>query len=190
MLKNSSFMALLLVAGLAFTAQAQTTAPAAKAAAKPATTSQQPLTAELSQFLVVVENGKEVLKPVGTVKPGDLIEYRVVYTNRTQAPLSDVVADLPLPEGLEYQPKTTRPAASALAAVKGGAFGREPLTRPGANGQPEPVPYSEYRQLRWPLGQIAAGAKAQVSARARVSSGVPASSQSGVQSAAPVVAGR
>jgi hypothetical protein len=80
---------------LVFSASAQvTTEPiAAPANAKPT------LSAELTQMQVVLENGKEVLKPVKVVKPGDVIEYKVVYTNRTQQPVSQVMAELPLPEG-------------------------------------------------------------------------------------------
>ncbi|MFM6986955.1 MAG: hypothetical protein ACKOXQ_10075 [Hydrogenophaga sp.] len=146
--------------------------------------------ANLTQFRVQVENGKEVLKPVQTVKPGDLIEYRVTYTNRGSKPVRDLQAELPIPLGLEYQPKSARPAQAAEAAVDGGAYAREPLMREGKGGKQEPVPYSEYRRLRWTLGQIAAGAKAEVSARARVSSGVPVNSQSGAQSAVKAAAGR
>ena len=146
--------------------------------------------AELTQLQVVVENGKEVLKPVQSVKPGDLIEYKVVYTNRSAKPVRDVQAELPIPEGLEYQAKSARPALSVEAAVQGGAYAREPLLREGKGGKKEPVPYSDYRRLRWTLGQIAAGAKAEVSARARVSAGVPAKTQSEAQPAAQTAAGR
>lgn len=177
MIKSIRLLGALLVFALSTGLVAQPGNPAPNPA--PAPENAPVLTAELNQFLVVIDKGKEVLKPVDQAKPGDLIEYQVVYTNRTQSPLSEVVAELPIPIGLEYQPKTTRPAATALAAVQGGRFAREPLMRPGANGQLEPVPYSEYRQLRWTLGQIAAGSKAQVSARVRVTSGVPNSSTTG-----------
>lgn len=162
-----------------------------EAAAAPAAAQAEPaVKAELTQMQVVTENGKETLKPVQSVKPGDLIEYRVVYTNRSPKAVRDVQAELPIPEGLEYQPKSARPAQNAEAAVKGGAFAREPLMREAAGGKKEPVPYSEYRRLRWTLGQIAAGAKTEVSARARVSAGVPANNQSASQPAAQTAAGR
>ncbi|NDC60963.1 MAG: DUF11 domain-containing protein [Betaproteobacteria bacterium] len=128
--------------------------------------------AELTQLLVVLEDGKELLKPVKSVKPGDLIEYRVVYTNQSRRAVTDLQAQLPLPEGLEYQAKSARPAASAQMATKGGMFAREPLMRDIAGGKKEAVSYADYRQVRWNLGQIAAGAKLEVSARARVSTGV------------------
>ncbi|MFM7026164.1 MAG: hypothetical protein ACKOWC_08945 [Limnohabitans sp.] len=172
---------LALVCGLGFQiAQARTEAATAPAQTEPV------VKAELIQLQVLQENGKEILKPVQTVKPGDLIEYKVTYTNRGTKPVRDVVAQLPIPEGLEYQPRSARPAPTAEASVKNGAFAREPLMRDAAGGKKEPVPYSEYRQLRWTLGQIAAGARTEVSARARVSVGVPAnlsSNQTAAQTA-------
>ncbi len=130
--------------------------------------------AELTQMLVLVENGKEVLKPTKSVKPGDLIEYRVVYTNQSRRMVNDMQAQLPLPEGLEYQAKSARPAPSAQMATQGGMFAREPLMRDAAGGKKEAVSLADYRQVRWNLGQIAAGAKVEVSVRARVSTGVAA----------------
>lgn len=124
--------------------------------------------AELSQFLVTQEAGKEVLKPVGSVKPGDLIEYRVVYTNQSGRPVRDVVAELPIPASLEYQASTARPRQTALATVDGNTYGPEPLMRELPGGKKEPIPPSQYRRLRWTVGQIEPGAKAEVSARARV----------------------
>lgn len=161
---------------LVFSASAQaTTEPiAAPANAKPT------LSAELTQMQVVLENGKEVLKPVKVVKPGDVIEYKVVYTNRTQQPVSQVMAELPLPEGLEYQARSARPMQTAEAAAKDGVFGHEPLLRNVTGNEKDLVPYGEYRRLRWTLGRIAAGAKAEVSARAKVSAGESARS-SGVR---------
>lgn len=173
---------LLFLAALPAQAQRTEAAPAA-------TENRSALSAELTQMQVAIENGKEVLKPVAAIKPGDLIEYRVVYTNRSPRVVRDVAAELPIPEGLEYQAKSARPAQTAEAAVAGGVFAREPLMRDIVGGKKEPVPYSEYRRLRWTLGQIAAGAKAEVSARARVSAGVPAT-QSGVQPAAQTAGGR
>ena len=124
--------------------------------------------AELTQMLVVLEKGKEVLKPAKKVKPGDLIEYRVVYTNQSRRAVNDVQAQMPLPIGLAYQANSAKPSANAHMAAAGGEFAREPLMRDSGDGKKEPVPYAQYRQLRWNLGQLAAGTQLEVSARARV----------------------
>ena len=142
-----------------------------------------PVTVNLSQWLVVMEKGKEVFKPVESIKPGDVIEYRARYVNRSDQPVSDVQAQLPLPEGLLYQARSARPAQTAQFAVKGGSFAREPLMRPTADGKTEPVPLADYRQLRWRLGQLAPGAQADVSVRVSL----PPLSSSSVGDASPVV---
>jgi uncharacterized repeat protein (TIGR01451 family) len=147
------------------------------------------LRADLTQMLVVVEGGKETLKPVKSVKPGDLIEYRVVYTNQTAKPLRDVKAELPIPQGLEYQARTAYPAQTAEAAVAGGEFAQEPLMREVAAGKKAAVPYAEYRHLRWSLGRVGANAKVEVAARARVSA-VDLANKSVVQVGAKATNGR
>ena len=130
---------------------------------------------ELTQSRVIQgADGKEQLVDAASVKPGDLLEYRAVYSNRKNFPVDGLVVDLPIPEGLEYQPKTARPAAlRAQAATKDGQFRAEPLTQQIA-GKTEPVPYSDYRSLRWNLGKLPAGGEAVVSARARVQTYAPA----------------
>lgn len=145
-------------------AHAQSHAPAAASA--PAS----PITVRLTQMKVLVDHGKETLAPADQVKPGDIVEYRAVYTNAGSKPVSQLVATLPLPAGLEYTPRSAKPAAPAAeAAAKDGRYAPEPLKRAVA-GQREPqlVPYDEYRSLRWKLGRLDAGAHAEVSARARV----------------------
>ncbi|MBM3362229.1 MAG: DUF11 domain-containing protein [Betaproteobacteria bacterium] len=126
--------------------------------------------AVLTQMLVTFENGSEVLKPINGIKPGDLIEYRVVYINRSTQPVRDVQATLPIPQGLEYQARSAQPSQTVEAAVRGGSFGREPLMRNLANGKTQAIPTSEYRSLRWSIPQIPASGRVEVQARARVSS--------------------
>ncbi|ATE60107.1 hypothetical protein CCZ27_09220 [Thauera sinica] len=149
-------------------------AGADKAAATP------PVQAVLTQKRVVVEKGREVLLDADEVKPGEVIEYRVVYTNSGNKSLSGFAATLPLPEGLEYVAKSARPGAPvARASVGDGRFAVEPLTRPvagktGGKAATEPVPYAEYRSLRWEFDRLPAGGVAEVSARARVAGAPPA----------------
>lgn len=125
---------------------------------------------KLTQARVVVDAGKEKLVEVEIVKPGDVIEYRAVYTNTSKETVRDLVATLPMPEGLEYVAKSARATdgVSAMqAAARDGRFGAEPLmvTQGGAK---VPVPYAQYRSLRWQVGAMAAGRSVTVSARARV----------------------
>lgn len=162
-------LGVLLCTGFAGLAAAQGSAPA------PADVGQKKaVTVVLAQFKVVTDaQGREQLVEASTVKPGDVLQYTATYTNNTGRAVTGLVADLPIPEGLEYQPKTARPGAALVkAATKDGAFAPEPLTRK-VGGKSEPVPYGEYRTLRWTLGQLPARGETAVSARAKVEVVVP-----------------
>ena len=153
---------------------------AAPASAQPAATPSAPVAEKtvavaLTQWKVVTGvDGKEQLLDASSVKPGDVLEYRATYTNHTGKTVSGLVADLPIPEGLEYLPRSAKPGAALVkAATKDGAYAAEPLMRKAANNKTEPVPYSDYRALRWTLGQLPAGGETAVTARARVEVVVP-----------------
>lgn len=168
------------LAGMAGTAMAQP----AKTASSPATAEAAPKKAVavvLTQHKVIKDaQGKEQLLDAGSVKPGDIVEYKATYTNNTGKPVSGLVADLPIPEGLEYLPRSAKPGATLVqAAAKDAVFGPEPLMRKAtaAGQKPEPVPYADYRALRWSLGQLPASGSAAVSARARVETVAPPAAQ-------------
>ena len=138
------------------------------------TVSTSALSAVLTQRKVVKPaSGPEILEDATTVKPGDIIEYRVTYTNNGAQPVAQLKAQLPVPEGLEYIPLSAKPGADLVkAATKDGVFSTEPLMRRGQEKQ-VPVPYSEYRQLQWSLGVLPAKGVTVVSARARVETVIP-----------------
>jgi uncharacterized repeat protein (TIGR01451 family) len=152
-------------------------------AAWPAWVSAQPAAASVKQEAVKINltqgkvikggDGKEQFVDAATVKPGEVIEYRAVYTNRSKKPVSGLVATLPIPSGMEYVPKSAHADGHAAeAATVDGRYAPEPLMRKVklADGRErlEPVPYSEYRSLRWTLGQLPADGAAIVKARAQV----------------------
>jgi uncharacterized repeat protein (TIGR01451 family) len=118
------------------------------------------IVSELSVLSVVQrDGGGEALLPARTVKPGELLQYTAVYTNQGKAPVTRVVATLPVPAGMEL---AVAPAAS-LASLDGKTYAPTPLMRKvrSADGKEfeVAVPLSEVRSLRWPEQQIAAGAK-------------------------------
>ena len=85
--------------------------------------------------------GKEQLVAAGAVKPGDVLEYRASYTNKSAKPVKGLVASLPIPEGLEYLPGTAAPGGEkVMAATKDGRFAAVPL----AGNSP-----SVHRRLRY-----------------------------------------
>jgi uncharacterized repeat protein (TIGR01451 family) len=138
------------------------------ATAKPAKT----VEAKLAAFKVTQDaNKKEVLAPADKVAPGDLLEYQVVYQNNGKSQLKQLTATLPLPVGMTYVAGSAKPA-SAMASLDGKTFAAMPLKRmvKKADGKLEEqaIPLSEYRALRWKLGELAEKGKAEVSALAHV----------------------
>lgn len=133
------------------------------------------VTIKLSQARVVTEYGKEKLEDASVVRPGDVVEYRAVYTNTGSKPVTNLLATLPVAEGLEFVPGSASPRTpTAYAATKDGKYASMPLMRtvPGST-KPEPVPYAEYRSLRWSVAQLPASGVFVASARVRVAEGAP-----------------
>lgn len=128
----------------------------------------------LTQSKVVkAADGTEQLLDASTVKPGEVIEYKVTYTNDTGKTVTGLIANLPIPEGLEYVPKSAKPGATLVkVAAKDGVFAAEPLTHM-VSGKTVPVAYEDYRSLRWTLGRLPANGVTVVSARAKVQVVVP-----------------
>src|SRR6202158_2950394 len=125
---------------------------------------------------IVKSSETEVRQSGQTAKPGDTIEYVAEYRNTDKSPVRNVVATLPVPAGMEYLPDTESPRP-ATASTDGMHFSAIPLKRTvrNASGQPkeELVPYSEYRTLRWDLGEISGGASKTVIARVKVKTQQP-----------------
>lgn len=138
-------------------------------------TEARPVTISLSQKKVKKdERGREVLVEATSVLPNDVIEYRAVYRNVGTGVVKRVSAALPLPEGLEYLPHSAQPKKGVqFAGAAANVYGPEPLQRTLANGRVEPLPYNEYRQIRWAIDELAPGAEVTVVARARVESVKP-----------------
>ena len=151
------------------------------------------LTSELQVWNVVKKaDGAEALLPAQSVKPGDVLQYTAVYRNADSRAVSRLVASLPIPAGTELVPASTLPR-EVLASLDGKVYAAAPLMRKlrRADGQmvDVPVPLTEYRYLRWPEQQIAAGASFSTSARVRVVSSLASTSTSISTAAASPAAG-
>ena len=156
--------------------------------ASAAESAREPVEATLRQFIVVKgADGKEEFKSADTVKPGDVIEYRVRYANRSGKAVNNFTATLPLPEPLEYIAKSATPGTNLVrAATADHKYAAEPLMRAAPGNKTEPVPYAEYRSLRWNLGQLPADAVTEVAARARVALPAQPQTVSNASQAPPV----
>ena len=134
-----------------------------------------PLLAEVKVVLtaskIVSVNGTEQRQPGDKAKPGEVIEYVAEYHNSAKSPVSNMVATLPVPTGMEYLPDTAAPA-QVMASTDERNYAPVPLKRMvrAADGKmvEEQVPYAEYRSLRWKLGELPGETSRNVKARMKV----------------------
>jgi uncharacterized repeat protein (TIGR01451 family) len=136
-----------------------------------------PISSEMQVSQVETIDGRTVLRPVQSSKPGEVLEYRVTYRNHSDAPVSGLTASLPIPAGTTLLDRSQLPP-DALASSDGVRFAPLPLMRrvrqADGSERSEPVPLEDYRALRWNLGTLQPGSSEQVSARVRVNSSTPA----------------
>lgn len=129
------------------------------------------VTVTLHAARVTMANGREVLAPADQAKPGEVLQYRAVYTNTGKRDVRQLMATLPIPAGVEYLPTTAAPAA-VLASLDGRTYAAVPLTRKERTADGREViveiPASEYRFLRWAVGQLPAKQTRTMTARMRV----------------------
>ena len=120
---------------------------------------------------VVAKDGKELLVAADRAVPGDVIQYEARCHNQGKQGVQQLAPSLPIPAGMVFVPGSARPAP-AQASLDGRNFSALPLqrkvTRPGGQVVLEEIPATEFRALRWQVGDLAAGGKTNVSARTRL----------------------
>ncbi len=120
---------------------------------------------------IVNSGGVEQKQSGDKAKPGDTVEYVANYKNTDTKAVKDVLATLPVPKGMEYIPETANPTP-VTASTDDVHYAPVPLKRQvkDASGKTieQLVPYSDYRSLRWGLGEMAGGTSKSVKARMKV----------------------
>lgn len=96
-----------------------------------------------------------------TAAPGDVIEYRAVYTNGTAGMIRNFLPEIPIPAGLSVVEGTDNPKAT-FGSLDGKNFSPLPLL--GADGLP--VPAASIRALRWNVANLAVGESVTLRVRA------------------------
>jgi len=116
--------------------------------------------------------GKESFVAADMAKPGDIIEYRAVYTNISDKPVQDVKALLPIPTGARYLGNTAKPQQVMARTAEQKDFAPVPLKKSIADIEGDMqeigIPYAEYRELHWNLGTLKPASSKSVSARVAV----------------------
>lgn len=121
----------------------------------PAQANQGPLNAQMTAWKIDQQNGKETRLPVTEARPGDVLEYEMVYHNTGTKPLTGVVVMGPVPDHTEFVPNSALPVPGAVLEVSlddGKNWQAEPVLREVVeNGvaRKVPVPATEYTALRW-----------------------------------------
>ncbi|PLX96717.1 MAG: hypothetical protein C0621_01530 [Desulfuromonas sp.] len=125
----------------------------------------------IAQKILIDDQGIETFGTADRAEPGDIVAYAATYHNVSSRPLSGVNGMLPIPEGMELIPGSIAPA-DFEASLDGVSFAPAPLQRTVrlANGTLEkrPVPYRDYRALRWKMGDLSPSSKQTVNARVRI----------------------
>ncbi|WP_051913558.1 hypothetical protein [Thermus caliditerrae] len=140
----------------------------------------QALSLDLRPYLVKVVEGKEVYEenPLA-VKPGDVVEWRLVAENRSQGALRQVALVIPIPKETYYLEGSAKVLALNGSTIRpefsfdgGKTFGFPPLkkrVRVVENGKEVEkeveVKPEEYTHARWVIPEMAKGARVQVSLR-------------------------
>jgi uncharacterized repeat protein (TIGR01451 family) len=127
-------------------------------------------------LVVGMPDGTESHLTAQGAKPGDVLEYVAEYHNGANHPVHKLAATIPIPAGTEYVPDSAQPA-TALASVDGSKYAPIPLTRrvrQAGKVVERPIPYKEYRFLRWPIQDLRGGQTLKFSARATLPASAPA----------------
>lgn len=114
------------------------------------------------------------------VLPGDVVQYRLAFTNTTSGPVRNVVFDNPVPEGLQYVPGSATAARSdvrAMFSIDGGrTYSAEPTVERVENGRRVivPAPAEMYTHVRWTAqGSVIPGAQLTAEFRAQLTQTTP-----------------
>jgi uncharacterized repeat protein (TIGR01451 family) len=121
--------------------------------------------------VIAQPDGKETLQSAERAFPGEVIQYDAHYRNESAKTIRDLAPTLPIPNGMSYVPDSAKPAP-VKASLDGKTFEDIPLKRkvtlPNGEVEEREVPASEYRALRWFVGEVEAGGSTTVMARAKL----------------------
>ncbi|HWL39697.1 MAG TPA: hypothetical protein VNO75_05610 [Gemmatimonadaceae bacterium] len=107
--------------------------------------------------------------------PGDVVRYRLTFTNVTDRAVKSVVFDNPLPAGLRYQPGTASSDREQVAisySIDGGkSYSAQPTIEVEVEGKrvQRPAPAEMYSHIRWSVqGSVLPGAAVHAEFRAQL----------------------
>ena len=107
--------------------------------------------------------------------PGDVVRYRLTFTNVTSHAVKSVVFDNPLPSGLRYESGTAvsdRDQVAIQYSIDGGkSYSAQPMIEVEIDGKrvQRPAPVDMYTHIRWSVqGSVLPGAVVRAEFRAQL----------------------
>lgn len=133
----------------------------------------QPLTIEAEN--VTARSGERADQNVGKTLPGDVIEYRLTFTNHQDGPVSQVVMNDPIPAGVVFVPGSVTASREDLRVEysidAGSTWSSDPRVEVEVGGETvlRPAPAEAFTHVRWTVtGAVNPGAQVTARFRARV----------------------
>jgi uncharacterized repeat protein (TIGR01451 family) len=110
----------------------------------------------LREIEVVNEEGKKEIQlvPAPSAMPGEVLVFRIVYTNEGSEPAENVQLTNPVPEQMVYEEGSAKSGGTVVTfSVDGGKSFAEPgsLTVTGEDGRQRPAEPADYTHIRWQL---------------------------------------
>lgn len=130
------------------------------------------LVSDLKAFKVLLVDGEEELIEATSVKPGDIIEYQLTYTNQTGGGITNLRPVLPIPQGMMFIEETANPSIHAVSISEDQLFRKPPLfkevTLPNGSKSQIKISAKEYRYLQWLQEEMDSNEQVMFTARLKV----------------------
>ena len=115
------------------------------------------LSSHMQASVVSVDaNGKELMRDMKEVAPGQTIQYKLTYSNNSDNSFKGLVVTGPIPTNTHYLANTavTKVTAQRLVSIDGGkTFEKEPVKRqkrmPDGSLKTVIIPANKYTHIRW-----------------------------------------
>ena len=111
------------------------------------------VTSLMEAFQVVRDKeGREQFAEAKAARPGDLIEYRLTYSNTEATPVNGLLVKGPVPAGTQYidsSARSLKQASVRFSSDGGASWQPAPLKRRGADGKEVIVPPEQYTHVQW-----------------------------------------
>lgn len=132
-----------------------------------------PVQSNLVVYKVVTnQDNEEVLEPADQVKPGDIVEYHLAYTNTLTSGISNLKPELPVPSGMTFLGNPSSQNLVGASLQENGAISKLPLftesTLPNGKVVKAEVTADKFKKLQWQVSQLGAGQTITIKARMRV----------------------